>query len=619
IGVIALGVAVRLFLFFTGRIPIDGDEGIMGVMGYHLSRLEHFPLYFYRQHYLGSLEVPPVALLQMLGPEAWKFSIWPIRLVQFVFFVVLALVHFKLAARFFGACAGRWILFFLCIGSFYWLDYSSRLRHMTVMMLLGESLALVALGLIRQWDSERTVRAGRVFLLGLLIGLAWWHFQLVSIFIGAMIVLFLLFPSFPLDCIRKTGPGDSGPLASRLLWPNIFRILIMAVSVTFLAGLSMGWIESAWIHAPFRLLASLGVSEAWIETRPSHYPWIVLAFLLPFCAGAWLTWRAYRTERAGAPLAQEPLQHMSPLLLIGGFLVGYAPALLYLVVLRDEFWVAPTDFQFRDFWTRMVTMMRLEVSSLLEIPPPVDLKSIAVFLISLTIYSTGLYVLLRKLFGPDHPRERVGAVYYLTLLLTIIMLNVLFRESHPTAVDSPRFMVPAFVVTSVGLGLVANQLVGPLRNRTDAAGRVGFPALCVLLVACSLFWWGSRALNVQPQEMSWPSGHRKVTLDVLAALNERGIQRVRLPTSTKYHLFAYELQHAGRLKIRFNRGLVSDRLEGFVDEDKYGGRLYMLNERGPPERAFLPGLDLQGATPDTNAVPPGGFRVRYFNVYPIEG
>ena len=68
LGAIALGIALRFALFATGRSALDGDEAIMGAMAYHVAHLEHFPLYFYGQHYMGALEIPPVALLMALVP-----------------------------------------------------------------------------------------------------------------------------------------------------------------------------------------------------------------------------------------------------------------------------------------------------------------------------------------------------------------------------------------------------------------------------------------------------------------------------------------------------------------------------------------------------------------------
>ena len=94
--IVALGLALRFALFAAGRSPMDGDEGIMGIMAAHMARAEHFPIYFYAQHYMGTLEVLPAALIGALGPEGWRFSVWPIRLAAAGIFVFLCAVHFRL-------------------------------------------------------------------------------------------------------------------------------------------------------------------------------------------------------------------------------------------------------------------------------------------------------------------------------------------------------------------------------------------------------------------------------------------------------------------------------------------------------------------------------------------
>ncbi|MCH8334028.1 hypothetical protein IIC65_08850, partial [Candidatus Sumerlaeota bacterium] len=210
VAAIAAGVLVRAGLVLTGRITLDGDEAVMGIMANHVGHLERLPLYFYGQHYLGTVELPPLVFLQWLGPEGWKFSVWPIRIIEMLYFVGLCCIHFKLVSRFFGVHVGRWSLFFLCVAPVFWVVYSARLRHVTFMMMIGEAMTLVALDLIAAWNTERKTSGGRLLLLGFLGGIAWWHYQLVIIYLAGVTVLFVGFSSFAVDWIRRPSTGASG-------------------------------------------------------------------------------------------------------------------------------------------------------------------------------------------------------------------------------------------------------------------------------------------------------------------------------------------------------------------------------------------------------------------------
>jgi hypothetical protein len=64
--VLLAGLALRLFFVFTTHAVLDADEAIVGLMGRHILHGE-FPIFFYGQKYMGSLEAHLGALGFALG------------------------------------------------------------------------------------------------------------------------------------------------------------------------------------------------------------------------------------------------------------------------------------------------------------------------------------------------------------------------------------------------------------------------------------------------------------------------------------------------------------------------------------------------------------------------
>lgn len=544
LAIIALGVAVRCALYAAGYTPVDGDETIVGLMAYDLQNLTRVPIYFYRQHYMGSLEIPPVALLQLLGPEAWKFSMWPMRLTQMLYFVLLCVIHFRLCARFFGPAAARWCLFFLCIAPFYWMDYSSRLRHVTLMMFLGEVLAWLALDVVDLWNSKRKVSPGRLCLIGFLAGLAWWHYQLVAVCFAGVIVLIAGFSSFIPDVLRDwPGKRERPPLSPS----RIVSVSCMCASVLVIVWLAFGK-EGRYI---------------WENSRNRLYLHIIGISLAMFTLCSFLALNAWR--RAGVitrPGEEDRRQRLSPVFVGGAFLVGYSPAWLYYLFLKEEFWVSRVDLNTFDIPGRLRALALLDFSSMLEVIFPAESGSETVLTwrtwVQLGIYPLAGYVLTRKFLSPGNPRERQGAAYFLSVLTALVALHIL--TPRPTDYTSPRFLVPAFLVTSAALGLTAHLVCGLARRKT---------AVAAFIVVFSFFHWGGVWLHRERHPVSWPVGYRTEALDLIRDLRDHDVQRVWLDWGTNRVMFGYELQYMSRMELRVNRGAMGDRLNGYVDESRW--------------------------------------------------
>ena len=90
-----LAIIIRVWLVARTHGVIDGDEVLVGVQAEHILHGE-FPVYFYGQPYMGSLEAYLVAILIAIGGP----SVWTLRGEPILLSLVLVWLTWKLAAAF---------------------------------------------------------------------------------------------------------------------------------------------------------------------------------------------------------------------------------------------------------------------------------------------------------------------------------------------------------------------------------------------------------------------------------------------------------------------------------------------------------------------------------------
>src|SRR5712691_872746 len=67
---IVLAVLLRIVLVSLGWPSIDSDEGTMGIMALHIAYRGEYPIFFYGQGYMGSLEAYLAAIVfHIIGPS----------------------------------------------------------------------------------------------------------------------------------------------------------------------------------------------------------------------------------------------------------------------------------------------------------------------------------------------------------------------------------------------------------------------------------------------------------------------------------------------------------------------------------------------------------------------
>lgn len=607
-GILAVAAGLRLALFATGRSPIDGDEAIMGMMGYDLRSFERIPIYFYGQSYLGALEIPLLAFVQLLGmTKSWAYSVWAIRLTAFAYLAIFGAIHFRVMRKMFGRDVALASVLFLMVGPYVWADYSSRLRHVVVMMLMGEILLLVLLRVIEDWNSARRENGRRLLLLGFLAGVAWWHYQLIALFFIALIVLFVFTSDYIPDLARtplnrrERGGGSRG----RFRAGYVLRIGLLLIPTGLFIAMTLG---KGWSYWP-------------------HFGWILLGLGVALTAALLWPYRVWRRERAEfvaradpSVSAWEPLHHLAPVIVAGGFILGSIPTLVYMTTLKQEFWVHPTSLDLFSLVDRVRSTLWTEVGPMLDI---LTLDSFEAesgrygnptsprTYFHLLMYLLGGYALVRRLLRPKLRFERQGIAFF----LMIGFLVLFFRAGMPRNLSSlsPRFVMPIVLPASLLFGLGFQELVA-------SVGEAGKRPLARLLaggtlsvISVTVFLWSWR--DAPQVEMDLKSGHRTYALEIVDALREHDVQRAYIeyrPGSDQrgWVPLGWELMYASHEDIRFHWATVDDRLFGLLDEDIYSGDEFYMYRPGQNVR-----LEEFEWRPEIEAGP--GFDAADYRVVPL--
>ncbi len=81
VGAVLAATALKLGVLAVEAVPFNADEAIVALMARHILQGD-YPLFFYGQAYMGSLDAFLVALVfRLIG-----FEVWGIRLVQILLY-----------------------------------------------------------------------------------------------------------------------------------------------------------------------------------------------------------------------------------------------------------------------------------------------------------------------------------------------------------------------------------------------------------------------------------------------------------------------------------------------------------------------------------------------------
>lgn len=95
---VAANVLIKVILLVLGVFPFNSDEAVVGLMARHILAGE-WPVFFYGQAYMGSLD----AYLVALGFMVFGQAVWVIRLVQIVLYMLIIITTVWLGYLAFGS------------------------------------------------------------------------------------------------------------------------------------------------------------------------------------------------------------------------------------------------------------------------------------------------------------------------------------------------------------------------------------------------------------------------------------------------------------------------------------------------------------------------------------
>lgn len=174
VGILLLGLVLKIGLQLAGMIPFNADEAIVGLMGRHILQ-GNWPVFFYGQAYMGSLDATIIAVFfSVIGT-----SVTAIRIVQMLLFLGTIYTTIQIATRIFRSeRAGLIAGLLMAIPSVNLTLYTTAsLGGYGEALFIGNLLVLISL---RIFDSPESTWNYPIW--GFLAGLGLWAFGLTLIY-----------------------------------------------------------------------------------------------------------------------------------------------------------------------------------------------------------------------------------------------------------------------------------------------------------------------------------------------------------------------------------------------------------------------------------------------------
>src|SRR5258706_11573632 len=275
---LAIALVMRTWLVIHTQGFIDGDEALVGIQAEHILHGE-FPIYFYNQPYMGSLEAYLVALIYaIVGP-----SVWPLRAEPILLSLAVVWLTWKLAAELAETAhlppqAKRWFMTISALLAAIPPLYDTVLELRTLggyieTFLLILLLLLSALKLTRRRKAGASSRelAWRWAAIGFIVGLGDW----VDPLIVYAILAAALWIGWDFLVSLNKDEGESGRVNGLLVTPHVRSLALPALAAlpACIVGLApaITWgVSHQWQNFTYLLHLSGGV-----RLRPeilAHYP-----------------------------------------------------------------------------------------------------------------------------------------------------------------------------------------------------------------------------------------------------------------------------------------------------------------------------------------------------------
>ena len=246
------GAALRVWGAWASRYITDLDCSVVALMARHLAAGREWPVFFYGQHYMGSLEPAVSALfVLLLGPTGFAVCLGP-ALVSIAALAVL----YAWAKDAGGPRSGLATLALCVIGPFYYFMFQFAPRGGYMVALLASTFLLWKSG--RLSVRSRTGREAPVrefFLFGLVAGLGLWsHAIILSAVLASAVVLLIGWrgafwrkPGRVLAALTGALIGLAPWWIYNLIrgWPSL-EMPVTAAAMPWRSGLRHAWLQ--WLR-----------------------------------------------------------------------------------------------------------------------------------------------------------------------------------------------------------------------------------------------------------------------------------------------------------------------------------------------------------------------------------
>jgi hypothetical protein len=291
----------------AAQTVLHTDEAVVGVMANDILHGERFPLYFYGQRYMGSLEAYAIAGVQWVVGS----PMIALRLAPALFLALLVAVNYLMLTHWFGrrgAIVGA-VSLIACSPMF--LQWSVAARGGYVEALLCGTCLWWGYG---HWcTGSETAKASQRAIIGLLIGFGLWINPMMAIFVAPIVVHTLL--NRPLRYFERSAVGESWSRFSRDLFPAIPWTMpaVVLVLVSFLSFIVCVTAGSEGME--FVLLFNLIPKPIAVVLLLSFF---AATFAYVAMKTTWLNWARRKADYVGP--------------FIFGFIAGQTPAIAYVVI-----------------------------------------------------------------------------------------------------------------------------------------------------------------------------------------------------------------------------------------------------------------------------------------------
>ncbi|MFD6567736.1 hypothetical protein [Micromonospora profundi] len=294
------GIGYRLWLLAHSTPATNSDEATMGLAALHIARGEGFPVWFYGQQYMGTLEAYLAAPIFALagGP-----SVLGLRLPTVALYALFLLLAWRLTLRLTG---DRW--FGLLVVALLALGSDRIVKNQLIagggypeMNAAGVALALLAVDLAAGRPGRRLARWA---LWGFLAGLMLWVDPLVLPYVAATAAVLVGFCHRELRGRAGALLGSAAALgAAPLLLHSLVngRNPLSAVLVASGANASADWADR--LHGGLVLGPPLGMGFCAPGSCATWQLWWALALPVLLAVAAATAWRALRRHTDPAPRA----------------------------------------------------------------------------------------------------------------------------------------------------------------------------------------------------------------------------------------------------------------------------------------------------------------------------